>query len=153
MSNSGRGLRNGFLGFDLKARLARIYGSGDEQWTGTTLSTIGLAVSRTLQRPEETRNKFIYIYSISTSQNQVLEALRTVTGVPWEVDRVSMEASIQDGRRKLEAGDRAGVVPLILSYFFREGMGANYAKDVEAANRLLELPEENLIDLVREIVL
>ena len=94
MSNNGRGLGNGFFRFDLKARLARIYGSGDEQWTGTTLSTIGLAVSRTLQRPEETRNKFIYIYSISTSQNQVLEALRTVTGVPWEVDRVSMEASI-----------------------------------------------------------
>lgn len=157
-----RGLANGFLGFDIKHRTAKIYGTGDEAWTGTTVSTIGLAVAQLLKKPNEIliRNRYIYIYSVRTTQNEILLALKkynpTATGEAagdWDVQKVSMAEEIAKGRRMLEMGDRMGVVPLILSYFFQQGMGADYTKDVQAANGVLGLPTESIEDIVKSIIL
>ena len=108
-----------------------------------------MAVARSLRHLKETENKFIYVYSIVTSQNELLASFQKMTGQEWAVEHVSMDSAIKDGRAKWEQGDRVGLIPLILSYWFREGMGADYTKDVEAANELLGLPEENLDDIVR----
>ena len=144
-----RGIANGFFGFDIKARQAKIYGSGDERWTGTTLSTIGLAVARLLRKPHQVQNKFIYVYSVATSQNEILATLETATGTKWDAHHVKWENEIPAGREKLEKGDRSGAVPLVLSYFYRPGMGADYTNDVEAANTLLELPTHTVTDVVQ----
>jgi hypothetical protein len=154
-----RGLENGFLGFDIRNRKAKIYGTGDELWTGTKVSTIGLAVSRLLKRPDEAlvKNRYIYIYSVRTTQNEILSTLKkstTTTGgrAHWDVQSVRMEDEIAEGRKLLENGDRRGVVPLILSYFYRPGMGADYTKDVQAANSILGLPTESVEDIVKSVM-
>lgn len=147
-----RGLANGFLGFDLQNRKAKIYGTGDERWTGTKVSTIGLAVAQLLKRPEQVKNRFIYIYSVRTTQNEVLAALEATTGAKWQTHHVEWKDEIAAGRELLARGNRLGVVPLILSYFYREGMGADYVKDVDADNELLELPTEDIVDVIRSIV-
>ncbi|EXJ89938.1 hypothetical protein A1O3_03005 [Capronia epimyces CBS 606.96] len=158
------GIANGFLGFDLQARRAKIYDTGDEIWTGTKVSTIGVAVARLLRKPDQVKNQYIHIYSVRTSQNQILAALEAVTAKvteaatttnsqsAWEVERVTMEDEIARGRKMMEDGNRLGAVPLILSYFFRPGMGPDYSRDVEAANALLDLPTERIEDIVGEVV-
>jgi hypothetical protein len=145
-----RGIANGFFGFDIKAKRAKIYGSGDERWTGTTLTTIGLAVARLLRKPHQVQNRFIYVYSVASSQNEILASLEAATGTKWDTHHVKWEDEIPAGRKKLEQGDRSGGVPLVLSYFYRPGMGADYTMDVEAANALLELPAETITEIVRK---
>lgn len=152
-TNSTRGLSNGFLGFDLAAHQAKIYGSGDEAWTGTTVETIGLAVARLLRKSEQVKNRFIYIYSVRTTQNQILKTLESVTSSTWSVRNVKWADEIPAGRKLLQEGNRAGVVPLILSYFFRPGMGADYVNDIEPDNIVLGLPTRSIEDIVREAML
>lgn len=151
-SNDSRGINNGFLGFDIAARKAKIYGSGSEHWTGTTLPTIGLTVAKLLQEPYKFQNKFIYVYSVATSQNEVLASLESSTGTKWEVAHVKWEDEISVARRKLQSGDRSGGVTLVLSYFYRPGMGADYSQEVEAANDLLGLPTETVNSIVLEVL-
>ena len=152
MTEISRGLGNGFLGFDVTARRAKIYGTGDEAWTGTTVPQIGLAVARLLRKPEDVKNRFIYIYSVRTTQNEILAAMEALTGSKWSVEHLEWEKEISAGRKLLEGGNRAGIVPLILSYFFREGKGADYVNDVQADNALLGLPTEDLKEIVRGVV-
>lgn len=116
------------------------------------MSTIGLAVARVLRKPDEFKNKFIYIYSASTTQNETLSALESATSSKWEIDHVKMVDEKAIGRKKLDSGDWSGAVPLILSYFYQEGMGADYARDVEAANGILGLPAETVEDIVRDVI-
>lgn len=137
----------------MTSRQARIYGTGDEVWTGTTVDTIGLAVARLLRKPQDVRNRFIYIYSVRTTQNEILSALESITASTWSVQNLKWEEEMPTGRKLLENGNRAGVVPLILSYFFRSGMGADYVNDVKADNALLGLLTQNIEEIVREAVL
>ncbi|KAK5045056.1 hypothetical protein LTR84_010204 [Exophiala bonariae] len=146
------GLSNGFLGFDIASRQAKIYGTGDEVWTGTTVENIGLAVARLLLKPEYVRNRFIYIYSVRTTQNQVLKALESATSYTWDVQNLTWEEEIPRGRKLLELGNRAGVVPLILSYFFRPGMGADFVNDVAPDNALLGLSTQGIEGIVQGVL-
>ena len=147
-----RGLGNGFLGFDLKSHKALIYDSGNVAWSATTLPTIGLAVARSLLKPDETSNKFIYVYSFTTTQNEILSILQKVTGEKWDVEYTTTEASVQGGQEKLGKGDVSGAVPLILSTTLQEGWGGDFTKCVDTANGLLRLPEESMEALVRNLV-
>ena len=145
-----RGLANGFFGFDTTQKSAKIYGSGDERWSGTTVPTIGLAVARLLRKPQEVQNRFIYIYSVATTQNEILASLEAETDSRWDRQHVKWEDEIPAARKRLEQGDAFGVVPLVLSYFYREGMGADYTADVKDDNALLALQTETVTEIVRK---
>lgn len=151
-SDMYRGLSNGFLGFFIGAKRAKIYDSGNEQWTGTKLPTIGLAVARLLKKPEHVKNRFIYIYSTRTTQNEILKVFEAVTGKKWDVEHVKFDDEVVAGQELLKQGNRAGILPLILSHFLRENVGADFTKDVEADNDILGLPTENVEDIVREVL-
>lgn len=114
------------------------------------MSTIGLAVAGVLRHPRETANRFVYVYSIRTTQNELLDVLERLTNTQWNRESVSMDDAIKNGHAALAKGDRMGVIPLIHSYFFRSGMGADFTRDVEAANDLLELPTSTLEEIVRK---
>jgi hypothetical protein len=90
---------------------------------------------------------------VRTTQNEILTALESITASTWSVQNLKWEEEMPAGRKLLESGNRAGVVPLILSYFFRSGMGADYVNDVKADNALLGLPTQKVEEIVREAVL
>ena len=130
----------------------RIYDSGEASWTATNVATIGLAVAGILRHPEEAANRFVYIYSVRTSQNELFNVLEKLSGAKWEKEEVSLDEAIKSGHEALANGSRMGVIPLIHSYFFREGMGADYTADVKADNDLLGLPSESLEMVVQDIL-
>ncbi|KAK3623212.1 hypothetical protein LTR22_024479 [Elasticomyces elasticus] len=146
------GLQVGLLGFNLKAYEARPFEDGDVQWTGTTLPTVGLAVARVLERPSIGANQFIYVYSVRTSQNEILRELEKQTRRPWVVHRASVAEAVKEGRAKLAQGDSTGVIPVVQSTFMQEGVGADYTRDVAAVNDELGLKAEALEDLVRQAI-
>lgn len=79
-----QGLKTGFLGFDIQNRSAMIWDSGDKTFTLTNLSTVGKAVVAVLQNAAEYTNKYVYVGSVTTSQNEILAALQKKTAKNWE---------------------------------------------------------------------
>lgn len=145
-------MKRGLLGFDLRARTATIYNSGDSLWSTTTLNTIGLGVSRILKNPEDTANRYVFIQSFSTSQNEILAALQRATrGQTWAVTRSNTTDLAQRGQAKLGDGNWAGIGDLLLATIFGEDRGNNFSDKEVLANEMLGLPEgkvQEAIDLI-----
>ncbi|MCJ1246872.1 hypothetical protein MMC30_004081 [Trapelia coarctata] len=145
------GITNGFLGFNVAARKAVIYGGGDSHFTATTLSGISAAVVGVLRKPEETANKYVFVSSRRTTGNEILAALEKVSGEKWEVEHRGIEETTKIGREKVGKGDFSGMMELIVALVYG-GSGSDYTKDQELANGLLGLPEESLTDIVARVV-
>ncbi|OAL38294.1 hypothetical protein AYO20_02353 [Fonsecaea nubica] len=147
------GLSSGFLGFDLKKREALIWDDGACRFSTTTLSTVGQAVVKTLQHPDETANRFVYVASFTLSLNDILEALEKSSASRWTVVRTSGEDEIEAGQQSLRDGDLASAVPrLVRAGWYTRGRGGNYGDERELDNALLALPRENLDAVVSEVL-
>ncbi|KAL2859204.1 hypothetical protein BJX68DRAFT_261649 [Aspergillus pseudodeflectus] len=148
------GLANGFLGYDIAARTATIWDSGDSKFTMTNQKQLGDALISVLERPQATANQYLYVSSVETSQREVLAAFERATSSSWTVVNTTTEAEVADGTKKLGQGDFSGALTLVraTAYSNLPGLGANYAKDRKLANDLLGLQEESVQETIDRIV-
>ena len=147
-----RGLKKGYIGFDLQGKKATIIGEGNVPWSTTTRASIGIAIKNALLNPEKTANKYLYINSFTVSQNQVLESLEKATGEKWDVTRIDGEDRKAVGLDKAAKGEMVGLLMLTQYATFTDGYGGNYAQYRENANELLGVPKVDLDEVVREVV-
>ncbi|KAB5554506.1 NmrA-like family protein [Coniochaeta sp. 2T2.1] len=140
------------MGFNLPARSAIIYDSGTEYFSGTTLEGIGQSVVGVLQRPEETKNRFVRVMSIKTSQNELLAAFEEVTGQKWEIRRDGTERLLESGRSKYREGQPGWVLELVVTQLFQEEEGRGRVADgrEETDSELLGVREEGPEEVVRK---
>ncbi len=147
-----RAMKFGYMGFDLQTRKATFVNDGEGKWSTTTLSTVGLAVKNVILDLEGTANQIVYVASFTVSQSDVLAALERVTGSSWELTKVDGEEQRRLGQEKFSKGDFSGA-PLLLSYInCVEGHGGNFATYTETWNERLDLPKENLDEVLKKIV-
>lgn len=149
-----QGLENGFLGYDISSRTATIWDDGNKKFTLTNEGHLSKAVVSVLQRPNETKNQILYIASVETSQNEILNAFETVTGFKWSIIRTTTEEQVTEARMKLSKGDFDGALTLVraTSYSNLPGLKSNYAKGFKVANDILGLEWANVEDTVRTVV-
>lgn len=147
-----RGIKVGFLGQNLSAHKAIIYGSGDARFSTTTLLTIGVAVAGILRNPEKTANQELFISSLETTGNEILAELEKATGKKWDVKHRTIEETINTGREKMSKNDCNGIIDLLVAVVYGEDMGNDFTKDHELANKLLGLPEETLEEVIAKIL-
>lgn len=156
------GLRENFLHFDLAARTAGIIDDGAARSSQATLAQIARATVRVLQRPEETKNKMLFIQSFCVSQNEVLAALERAMGVSgegsneeeekkkkWEVTRYDSEAFIREKKALADGGDLQAVEDLV---FVLGAIDGNWEGKPDFAMELLGLEEEDLDEVVQKVV-
>lgn len=142
------------MGFNVERRQAIIYDDGTERFTGTTLDGIGQAVVGVLQHPDETVNRFVKVMSISTCQNELLEAFQSGTGSQWEVQRWSSKALKRSGQSKFQANIRGWVLELVVAQLFDQGE----ARCLVAPSRevsdsdMLGVAEESPLEVVRKVM-
>ncbi|GJP89897.1 nmrA-like family protein [Aspergillus niger] len=148
------GLESGFLGFDIKTKSAVIWDGGATSFTLTNEKQLGKAVLSVVLRPEETKNRFLYIASVETTQNEVLKTLEDITGSQWTVTETTTEEQVAEGREKLGAGDFSGAFALVRATAFGSstGLKTNYVKDQKLANGLLGLETESVRETVERVV-
>jgi hypothetical protein len=139
------------MGFNLSKTTALLYDSGDAKFSATNLATIGAAVAAILHKPEQTANKYIYISSFTTSQNEVLAALEKVTGKKWGIRHATTAESIKTGQDKISMGDDMGALDLIQGFVYGTDTGTNLGAHNELANDLLELPKETVEESVERV--
>ncbi|KAJ5288969.1 isoflavone reductase family protein [Penicillium angulare] len=147
------GLEAGWLDYYIKEKRTTIYDSGDTQWSTSTLETASAAVAKVLLKPEETKNKPIFVASFTVSQNQVLKELEKVTGTTWNVQRMSSTDAIKKaaGLSDKDYSDGLKLLILMLLYADNADRGANFEK-FGLSNELLGLQEESLTEVIDRVV-
>jgi hypothetical protein len=141
------------MGFSIPDRTARIYDAGNEPITGTTIASIGRAVVGILQRPADTANKFLRIRSLEVTQNEILAAFEEATGEKWGVTSVSSKDILAQGKSKLAAGDKGGILDLVTVQLFEEGAGRSIVVAKENSdNELLGVLEEDVLTVIKDIL-
>ncbi|KAK5989578.1 Isoflavone reductase-like-like protein [Cladobotryum mycophilum] len=148
------GLSNGFLEYNIASQTAVIWDGGDKRFTLTNKKQLGEAVVSILKHPEETKNKYLYISSVETTQNEILSALEAATNSKWIINKTTTQDQVNMALTKLEAGDFTGAFTLVraTSYGDTPGLKSNYAKDETLSNSLLNLQAESIQETVRRVV-
>lgn len=144
------GLKSGLLSMDIEKCKAKVFDDGNYKFSVTTLATIGLATARILKLADNPRlrNKLVYIQSIQTTQNELVDTVEEVTGKKYEVEMVSSDAFIKENKSHLEKDQ--GNAEVIEELVTVEGLvNADWTSKGDAfVNDLLQLPTESLKDLV-----
>ncbi|KAK6843058.1 Isoflavone reductase-like protein IRL [Apiospora arundinis] len=128
------------FGFDLKTKTATIVDSGDEPFDLATLSLVAKAVVAVLSSPEKTANQYITVSGTVTTQNQLLEIMREVTGGDWNVNKVPSAKFEETGNEKLSKGDYSCFGDFLHVLLFADGAGQAFKAP---ANELLGLERED----------
>ncbi|KAE8354938.1 isoflavone reductase family protein [Aspergillus coremiiformis] len=142
-----------FLGFNVARRQAAILSPGNDRWSATTRSTVGLAVKNAILAAEDqVANRYLFIDSLTVSQNEVLASLERTTGVKWETVYRDAEEEKRMAWDRFSKGNFSAIPTLMQYVTCVNGYGGNYMDYKQSANKLLSLPEESLDEVVQRIV-
>ncbi|TDZ23577.1 Pinoresinol reductase 1 [Colletotrichum orbiculare MAFF 240422] len=140
----------GLLGIDVKNKTAKIFDSGNERFSASTLGFVGKAVAGVLKNPEATANKYIEVASFTTTQREVLKLVEEQTGASYTVTKVQTSELEKIADDKLAKGDWSAFIELLQQHEFGDGKG-NAVKE-NAAVTLLGLKEEDLKTEIKKVV-
>ncbi|UNI15525.1 hypothetical protein JDV02_002051 [Purpureocillium takamizusanense] len=143
------GLEDGLLHFDLDTRTAQILDGGDIKASASTLRRVAESVVAVLERPDETRNRAVYVQSFCPTQLEVLAALERATGTPWHTQHLDSNAYLERQSRLLAEGNHAAVVEIV---FVLGTVDADWTTRDGFAMELLGLRDEKLDDVVAAVV-
>ena len=119
-----------------------LYDGGERRFSTTTLETIGKAVAAALKKPDETKNRGLFIQDAALTLKQLKAVAEKVTGVAWQGKEVSVEKEVLApalAELKKENPDTSKTTfPLIITSIWGEGYGSPFSK---LDNELLGLRE------------
>lgn len=132
-----------------------LFDGGDRPFSTTTLATIAQAVVGVLRRPEETKNRVVFVHDLVTTQRKILDLAR---GIAPDRKWNPVDASTKDmeavAREKYAKGqfDLKSSMGFFCRSVFGEGYGAEFE---EIDNELLGIPlktEKDLEELLRTVL-
>ena len=148
-------MRMRFLGPDLKKRQITWLDDGVAKFSTSTLATIGLAVIGVLRKPEEAKNRAVYVQSAALTLRDMFRLSKLSLGEEgWtEVDGGKTEQNERLSYEKLGRGQKdMGVMLVFLqSAIFREGYGGRFQKLDNDWLGIEELKENDIIELMKKI--
>ncbi|ORX96688.1 isoflavone reductase family protein-like protein CipA [Clohesyomyces aquaticus] len=145
------GLKVGFLGFDLSSKTVTLIDEGKGKFTSTNLHQIGLALIKALEKSSETKNTYIFVGSLTTSQAEILPVIEKVSAQKWTVEHVTSKELIQTGGEKLQKNDFSGIADLIKGAAFG-GDSLGDSRPAGLWNEKLGLKEESLEETVKAVL-
>ena len=95
-----------FAHVDFKEKKIQVLDKGLTKFSSSTLTQIGKAVARVLEKDEETKDQSLLVQSFRINQAEIVQALEKVTGEKWEVDNVEDGKKwVADAVEKVKAGE------------------------------------------------
>lgn len=115
---------------------------------------LGRAIVSILQHPTETANRYLYVQTLATTQNEILTTLEETSGNKWTVKNVQTDGQIKLARELVSRGDFTGMIALVQASGWGSvaGINSNYSMDEELANSMLELPVDDLKSTVKQVL-
>ena len=132
-----------FLHLDLEKRTALLQDDGEHKFSMTNMDRIGEAIARILQKPEETKNKHVFIQSFLVTQNQLIQALeKQLGGKRFEVTKIDNKKLLAESSAKLRSDphDVPAIANTIFAYIVSHG---NNSLNPGYGNALLGLKDED----------
>ena len=95
------------LAFDAATKSIQWYDDGEAKFSTTTSATIGKAIAAALKKPEETRNRVVFVHDIVVTQKKLVElAKKYITAGPeWTETRVNSGEELQKTLDLLKSGE------------------------------------------------
>jgi hypothetical protein len=115
-----QGLKVGFWSYDLQSHSATVWDTGYKRFSLTNEATVSQAVVSTLQRPAEAANKYLYIESANTAQNEILAELQKAMEKTWDLKHTTTEAKVKSGKELMVKGDFSSMFALVLATTYGE---------------------------------
>lgn len=143
------------MGFDIKAKAATIFDSGNAPVTCTPRPQIGIAVANCLKKPEATANRSVRTVSLEITQNKLLSALEQETGGErWAITHVSTKDSVASGLEKVAAKNFSGAfVNILAAQLYEDGSTrSRICTPEESDNSLLGVEVLDLGEYVADIM-
>ncbi|MCJ1471548.1 hypothetical protein MMC13_000188 [Lambiella insularis] len=143
------GLGCRLLQVDLAKRTATIFDGGNIKFSASNLDTIGLAVTRVLQKEEVTKDRLLYVQSVHITQNEVLAALEEATGEKWKVTHAKSEDAIAEHKVKAYEGDADAIEEIVSVHGI---VASDWVGKEDFANEMLGLEAESLDETVTRVL-
>jgi hypothetical protein len=141
-------MKVGFNGFNLADKTVTIFDQGNTKFSTTNLHTIGVALIKALENPEESKNQYVYLSGFDTTQNEILGLAEKITGAKWTVKHVSTKEHLVQGRERVQKGDYMGILDLLqVATFGEEQIGL--FDPAKLWNEKLGLPKDDLEKSIR----
>lgn len=146
------GLKSGLLGIDVQKRDAKVFDGDKWRYAVSKLAHIGLATAKALRQADHPRlkNKLVYVQSIQITQGELVSTLEKVTGEKYQVQDLDSGEFIKKYKTLLveKPGDHDITEELVTVGGI---IGTDWETKGDAfVNDLLDMPQENLEDLVRQ---
>lgn len=146
------GIMVGFL-INVKAKSIDLFDGGDRTFSATTLPNVGKAVVGVLKRPEETKNRTVYVQDYSTTQKKLVAFGKKAAGSDgWTENVVAIDDCLKRGYEELQKPNpnpQIFALEFIKASVFGEGYGGDFAGKLD--NDLLGVKELSDAE-VQEIV-
>ena len=149
------GLAAGFLGLDLQQRKVTYLDAGEARFSTTTCATVARVVTGVLARPEQTRNRAVYVHDAALSLKDLLRlAKRALGDEGWtEVDGGTAAAGEKASYEKLARGEKdMGVfVGFLMAAIFREGYGGLFGEVDNEMFGIGQMGEGEIVEVIRKV--
>ena len=151
----------GMFGINSFERKATLYDDSGK-FNSSTLPQVGLGIARLLSLPisdesnpraslQHYSNRFVYISSFSTSQQQLFAAAQKATSTSeadWTVQHSTIEDWIKQGREGMAKGDMRAGAGLTYAMYMGQGKGGDYEAKAKEDREVLGLKEESVDEVV-----
>ncbi|KAM0327608.1 hypothetical protein ACHAQA_005901 [Verticillium albo-atrum] len=156
------------FGIDIKNRKIELIDDGETILGTTTWPQVGRAVAALLSLPikpevsegnaaslDQFRNRIVYVSSFRSSQKDMIESVKRVTGTSDEDWVTVQQKSLdrwRDGQQKVNKGDLSGFMPQLYSRVWFPNDGADFEAKHGVSNALLGLLKEDIDTYTRVAV-
>ena len=121
--------------------------------TVTTTQQAALAVASILSKPESVQNRYVFIQSFVITRQDLFKGLKEITpGEEWTTNEVSTYDLEKENNEKIANGDKSGGYKMLKVLAWREGTPCGFGR-YKNDNKLLGLPTENLVEILRTVLL
>ncbi|CEJ82111.1 hypothetical protein VHEMI02198 [[Torrubiella] hemipterigena] len=129
-----------------------IIDGGDFEFTTTRLTTAAEAVVQILLKPEETKNRAVYLEDYRISQNQFLAlAQKVAPNKPWQVNHITSQDLTKVGEENLAKGlmGPETFLPFVFRAAFTKSGGGDFDVTDNELLGLKRATEEDILGLLR----
>lgn len=112
-------------------------------------------MSGILTRPDDFKNRYVYVSDFTISQNDIFEALLKTTKTTredWTITHRTADGLKKDGLDKIGNGNLAGALDLIFASIFKAGLGSDFSATHNLDNEAVGLRKSDLVETTKAVL-
>ncbi|KAF2968992.1 hypothetical protein GQX73_g4561 [Xylaria multiplex] len=144
------GMAANFSGMHVQEQRFVFWDDGTGYFSCTTEENTVAGLLQALKRPEETKNKNVFLSDFAITQKQLLDAIERIQGVKYRTESINSDKFIEEKKEVERQGDESATLALIETGFVTGKFGGHLEKEGVIMNEQLGLPKRTLDEVVAD---